>query len=690
MNERDNIVLTGKKASNSFPNKTIVKNNLNDIQTELNKTENDKNNLKVPTIINNGEKNEATITNPKPDINLKGHIKKKVYENHRLMISKLRNDIYQGLKSTEDIIEEKGVYPLIENRILPVDGDYTPIFSQYTPNAFFKSKKCKMHIFYNQLNKNKYSFYDNHIENQMILNKPMKEPNIPIIKEVEKAINEIELRRENAEKHDYKDAKTPVMSTMPSSEQINYQDMVDINHGPVIYVDRGYFTTQMPIYQNFKKKHLNTLWGDIMIILEEIEDFCQIYMIMFAEISCEKLETIASRDFFDKPTIEDIYDCFVYKEKIEKYINESVRIFFNNDDFVDKVIRKVQNTWKTFLQRNKYKKAVINHKASYVIACFYNRILKQRIINEMIKKKYLTHRNDVYNKNKEFYSKWPLIKEGKRIRKHFDIVKYMQTFQFGRLIDFKDPLVNLIIVLPYNIEYNIDIMNEINYIFERRFDVSLFKNERIKIVYAKMAERINNTSSLTSMVLFDSRKLDMELSYYLNIPIMAPQVEKFKYLFTKTGARKILKENKLALPPGVECEHEYKGFYVSLIRLIVTNKECEKWLFKINSTIDSIGIAYIDIYDYSFMDELLEYSGENTDEELKKFIEPFREEIMKKVNIVNKTSYANWVDYRLDFLKYGGVIEAMPPVQFENIKTILSHLFIEPDGSIEIIGTQEQ
>jgi len=56
--------------------------------------------------------------------------------------------------------------------------------------------------------------------------------------------------------------------------------MVDVNHGPVIYVDRGYFNTQMPIYQNFKKKHLNNIWGDILIILEEIEEFCQTYLSM--------------------------------------------------------------------------------------------------------------------------------------------------------------------------------------------------------------------------------------------------------------------------------------------------------------------------------------------------------------------------------------------------------------------------
>jgi len=43
---------------------------------------------------------------------------------------------------------------------------------------------------------------------------------IPIIKEVEKAINEIELRRKNAERQDYKEAKTPPISTMPSSERI--------------------------------------------------------------------------------------------------------------------------------------------------------------------------------------------------------------------------------------------------------------------------------------------------------------------------------------------------------------------------------------------------------------------------------------------------------------------------------------
>jgi len=479
----------------------------------------------------------------------------------------------------------------------------------------------------------------------------------------------------------------------------------------------------MPIFQNFKKKHLNTLWGDIMIILEEIEEFCQIYLIMFAEISCEKLEKIASRDFFDKPTIEDIYDCFVYREKIEKYINESVRMFFNNAAFLEKVIRKVQNTWKTFLQRNKYKKAVINHKAGYVIACFYNQVLKQRIINEMIKNKYLSHRAEVYEKDKVFFSKWIRIKEGRRtiihipsisrrIRKNFDNVKYMQTFQFGRLLDFKDPLTTLIIVLPYNIEYDIDMMNEINYIFERRFGVSLFKNDRIKIIYAKMAEKINPSSSLTAMILYDSNiqkkikslidentftyiipgiigKLDMELSYYLNIPVIAPNVEKFKHLFSKTGARLLLKKNKLAIPPGTECAHDYEGFYVSLIRLIISNKQYEKWLFKINSTIDCVGIAYIDIYDYTFTDDLLMHNSESTDDELKQFIEPFREEIMKKVKIVNKAVYSNWVEYRLDFLRYGGVIEAIPPVELNKIKTVLSHLFISPNGSIEIIGTQE-
>jgi len=40
-------------------------------------------------------------------------------------------------------------------------------------------------------------------------------------------------------------------------------------------------------------------------------------------------------------------------------------------------------------------------------------------------------------------------------------------------MDFKDPLVKLIIVLPYNIEYNIDIMNEINYIFGNYYNHSI-------------------------------------------------------------------------------------------------------------------------------------------------------------------------------------------------------------------------
>jgi len=43
----------------------------------------------------------------KIEVSSKARIRKKVYENHRLMISKLRNDIYQGLKASEEIIEEK-------------------------------------------------------------------------------------------------------------------------------------------------------------------------------------------------------------------------------------------------------------------------------------------------------------------------------------------------------------------------------------------------------------------------------------------------------------------------------------------------------------------------------------------------------------------------------------------------------
>jgi len=38
---------------------------------------------------------------------------------------------------------------------------------------------------------------------------------------------------------------------------------------------------------------------------------------------------------------------------------------------------------------------------------------------------------------------------------------------------------------------------------------------------------------------------------YLNIPVIAPNVEKFKHLFSKTGARLLLKNNKLAIPPGM-------------------------------------------------------------------------------------------------------------------------------------------
>jgi len=166
-----NIILNGKQ-SIDLPNNKIVRNKLNNIQTIISQDDNEEQKKHLQTKIedlklliqekkekqihyNNLRKNEAekfinhhqkikNENNPVPSPSLfgeslkipdiignrenstyiqsssnskiikddypKGHIKKKVYENHRLMVSKLRNDIYQGFGTSEDLIEEKVHY----------------------------------------------------------------------------------------------------------------------------------------------------------------------------------------------------------------------------------------------------------------------------------------------------------------------------------------------------------------------------------------------------------------------------------------------------------------------------------------------------------------------------------------------------------------------------------------------------
>lgn len=112
-------------------------------------------------------------------------------------------------------------------------------------------------------------------------------------------------------------------------------------------------------------------------------------------------------------------------------------------------------------------------------------------------------------------------------------------------------------------------------------DVSL---KRIRnIIFGKNAYIVPGTIS----------KSDMNLSNYLETPILMEDSDLTKPLFTKSGSKRVFELTNMAFPISAWDIRNEEEFYNSFIDLINKYISVNIWILKMDSEVNGRGIAYI-------------------------------------------------------------------------------------------------
>lgn len=100
---------------------------------------------------------------------------------------------------------------------------------------------------------------------------------------------------------------------------------------------------------------------------------------------------------------------------------------------------------------------------------------------------------------------------------------------------------------------------------------------------------------------------DMNLSNYIEAPILMDDVELTKTLFNKSGSKRIFELSNMAFPISAWDIRSEEEFYNSLIDLINKYLSVNIWILKMNTEVNGRGIAYIQLdKDITFNDLRME------------------------------------------------------------------------------------
>ena len=640
-------------------------------------------------------------------------------------------------KTLRPIINEsettKGLLHMINKGIIPRDADLTPAFNK-EGNPLSVNKELEMDITYNSPSKKVIEREE--IKENFKLNSEDRKDDLFITganDEYEKSI------RSKIKKSTKKQAKTKDI-IMNSSNKINQMDNevseksllrsvtesddYEVHETSHVLMFSDYKIMKNGSYKNFYNRNLNK-WGLISYLINQIQKVLRKFNFSFVQVDANKLEELSLSEV-RKISIKDLIFCmtdFELKSRNLDNINPKILLIAIKQASA----LKIQNNWRNYLSHKKLRELRFINKKIAKIQSQY----KQYKINEITKIRLSNKREE--NKNKfelmmsNFKKNWPEIKSGPRIEihinsistpvlKNFTIDKFSEkeNNQLTRLISLKDPNVEIIYISPFHLSneilsyyfsiiqslgvedakerFHLIVPNSKGY-FPPGYSLSkLLHYSRDSI--ARIREYIKDREDTTYIIPGIVSKHDIDLSIYLECPILVGDITNTEALFTKSGAKRVLELTNMAVPISVWDVNSDKDFFNLLVNMIINYPNVNIWIFKMNLEFGGRGIAYIELRRIKELCDLKRdkhvksISEEKYRQELNGILRKF---IAHKVEILANRIYTGWNEYYAEFLKNGGIIEACPTYSLSGIIGSPAIAFlIEPDGHVDTLCTYDK
>jgi len=146
-------------------------------------------------------------------------------------------------------------------------------------------------------------------------------------------------------------------------------------------IRKGKTVDTSPEFLSYKRTY-NSRWSDISKIIKMLEKMLHVGGVPFALIDGKKVLLLAM-DEFKKISIDDLLDCIINQEDVEKYIRVPSRMFKGSKG-QDLAATYIKKTWKMYKARTEYKKIIFLKKCISIIWNHYKSYKKHKQFKSQI------------------------------------------------------------------------------------------------------------------------------------------------------------------------------------------------------------------------------------------------------------------------------------------------------------------
>ena len=193
--------------------------------------------------------------------------------------------------------------------------------------------------------------------------------------------------------------------------------------------------------------------------------------------------------------------------------------------------------------------------------------------------------------------------------------------------------------------------------------------------------------------------VEKKLANLFDIPLLGPDPVVAETITSRSFLKRVFMDASVNIPLGAHDVYTLEDLLIALSRLLASNMDVRKWVFRLNSDCNNESCVLFDTLKWPLMSTLraeqtmlIENNNNNTGAWFsrpvqlsmrKRIMQALRTDLAHRVKICRKDIYENWEIYCRHMRKRGVVIEAEP---IEKLGSVEGMCFINPGGKISLCG----
>jgi len=483
---------------------------------------------------------------------------------------------------------------------------------------------------------------------------------------------------------------------------------------------KGACVTNTPEFASFKRKY-DSYWGSILSVLDLLEKLMKCYEIPLAVIDGAKVADLAA---CDAPVIEDedLFECISNLDQILPIIESksSTDLIFGGkgtSKHLRNSIIKIQTWIRKELTMRWYVREILRRRAATYIQTEWRSVSSEWRVREMLKQRNERRRIQWDKLSDKFRRDWkskldpdiaydidnprpkvivhvPSLSLEEYLRLGLPRFPISQNLQLQRLVDVGNEDVEVVYVSPFPLD------DEIVDYYKKILQIGGIEHpsSRFTVVVPENGDIFPSHFPLSSILMYSPHAIhrikqicrgktgyivggvqgwqEKRLGLELNLPVFQPDLQVSNLYSTRGGAKRTFMAADVSVPVGAHDIYDEEDFVIALTKLIASNLDVSRWMFRIDADYNNVGSAYFDVAHLRCVEDLrrereqlfLIHKGDvsvwhHPDVQLlarAKILKDLRSTLQLKGVCCGKEMFFSFKQFLAHFMRVGGVIEAEP------------------------------